>query len=81
MVRELARLGADLEARNDAGQTPAQLTRDRLVSERPVVAHRADAIRFDLFACTILFFFVCFPVLYKPCTEKRVTGTDRCEQR
>lgn len=32
VVRELYQLGADLEARNDAGQVPAQLTKDRLVS-------------------------------------------------
>lgn len=31
VVRELSRLGADLEAKNDAGQVPAQLTKDRLV--------------------------------------------------
>lgn len=34
VVRELARLGADLEARNDSGQVPAQLTKDRLVCVR-----------------------------------------------
>lgn len=34
VIRELARLGADLEARNDCGQVPAQLTKDRLVSTR-----------------------------------------------
>lgn len=32
VIRELARLGADLEVKNDAGQVPSQLTRDRLVS-------------------------------------------------
>ncbi|CBJ31220.1 conserved unknown protein [Ectocarpus siliculosus] len=31
VVRELSRLGADLEAKNDAGQVPAQLTKDRLL--------------------------------------------------
>ncbi|CAM9955688.1 unnamed protein product [Scytosiphon promiscuus] len=31
VIRELARLGADLEAKNDAGQVPAQLTKDRLL--------------------------------------------------
>ncbi|CAN0356305.1 unnamed protein product, partial [Discosporangium mesarthrocarpum] len=31
VVRELARLGADLEALNDCGQTPAQMTKDRLL--------------------------------------------------
>lgn len=33
VVRELSRLGADLEAKNDSGQVPAQLTKDRLVRE------------------------------------------------
>lgn len=32
VIRELSRLGADLEARNDSGQVPAQLTKDRLAS-------------------------------------------------
>lgn len=56
VIRELARLGADLEAKNDAGQVPAQLTKDRLVSDPFLVflLARAAAFFFVFCACAIL---------------------------